>query len=69
MARRTLPYDTLGANGLLDTASPTGEDIAQNSEYQLLFQPDKGKFINKTTFITSTNAVKDMRVKVISEWH
>ena len=40
---------------------------SQNSEYQLLFQPDKGEFINETTFITSTNAVKDMRVKVISE--
>ncbi|MEH2146175.1 protein phosphatase 2C domain-containing protein [Nostoc sp.] len=54
---------------MLDTASPTGEGIAQNSEYQLLFQPYKGEFINETTFITSTNAVKDMRVKVISEWH
>ncbi|MBC6431107.1 protein phosphatase 2C domain-containing protein [Nostoc sp. HG1] len=40
---------------------------SQESEYQLLFQPDKGEFINETTFITSTNAVKDMQVKVISE--
>ncbi|MBG1262740.1 PP2C family serine/threonine-protein phosphatase [Nostoc commune] len=40
---------------------------SQESEYQLLFKPDKGEFINETTFITSTNAVKDMQVKVISE--
>ncbi|MEH2237909.1 PP2C family serine/threonine-protein phosphatase [Nostoc sp.] len=40
---------------------------SQDSEYQLLFQPDKGEFINETTFITSTNAVKDMQVEVISE--
>jgi serine/threonine protein phosphatase PrpC len=40
---------------------------SQNSEYQLLFQPDKGEFVNETTFITSTNAVKDMQVEVISE--
>ncbi|MEH2248319.1 PP2C family serine/threonine-protein phosphatase [Nostoc sp.] len=40
---------------------------SQESEYQLLFQPDKGEFINETTFITSTNAVKDMQVEVISE--
>ncbi|MEH1941571.1 MAG: PP2C family serine/threonine-protein phosphatase [Nostoc sp.] len=40
---------------------------SQESEYQLLFQPDKGEFINETTFITSTNAVKEMQVEVISE--
>ncbi|MEH2338158.1 PP2C family serine/threonine-protein phosphatase [Nostoc sp.] len=40
---------------------------SQESEYQLLFQPDKGEFVNETTFITSTNAVKDMKVKVVSE--
>ncbi|MEH2237536.1 PP2C family serine/threonine-protein phosphatase [Nostoc sp.] len=40
---------------------------SQESEYQLLFKPDKGEFINETTFITSTNAVKDMQVEVISE--
>ncbi|MEH2023939.1 PP2C family serine/threonine-protein phosphatase [Nostoc sp.] len=40
---------------------------SQESEYKLLFQPDKGEFVNETTFITSTNAVKDMQVKVISE--
>ncbi|MCC5631432.1 PP2C family serine/threonine-protein phosphatase [Nostoc sphaeroides] len=40
---------------------------SQESEYQLLFQPDKGEFINETTFITSTNALKEMQVKVITE--
>ncbi|MBN3928036.1 MAG: protein phosphatase 2C domain-containing protein [Nostoc sp. NMS4] len=40
---------------------------SQESEYQLLFQPDKGEFANETTFITSANAVKEMQVTVISE--
>lgn len=40
---------------------------SQESEYQLLFQPDKGEFANETTFITSTNALKEMQVKVIPE--
>ncbi|MEH1945003.1 MAG: PP2C family serine/threonine-protein phosphatase [Nostoc sp.] len=40
---------------------------SQESEYQLLFQPDKGEFANETTFITSTNALKEMQVKVITE--
>ncbi|WP_298909068.1 PP2C family serine/threonine-protein phosphatase [uncultured Nostoc sp.] len=40
---------------------------SQDSEYQLLFQPDKGEFVNETTFITSANAVKEMQVKVIPE--
>ncbi|MEH2159605.1 MAG: PP2C family serine/threonine-protein phosphatase [Nostoc sp.] len=40
---------------------------SQDSEYQLLFQPDKGEFANETTFITSANAVKEMQVKVIHE--
>lgn len=40
---------------------------SQESEYKLLFQPDKGEFVNETTFITSTNAVKDMQIEVINE--
>ncbi|MEH2288073.1 PP2C family serine/threonine-protein phosphatase [Nostoc sp.] len=40
---------------------------SENSEYQLLFQPDKGEFANETTFITSTNALKEMQVEVISQ--
>ena len=31
---------------------------------QLLFTPDKGEYINETTFVTSTNALKDMKVKI-----
>ncbi|MEH2292421.1 PP2C family serine/threonine-protein phosphatase [Nostoc sp.] len=40
---------------------------SQDSEYQLLFQPDKGEFINETTFITSRNTLKEMQVEVIYE--
>lgn len=38
---------------------------SQEPEYKLLFQPDKGEFANETTFITSTNALKEMQVEVI----
>ncbi|MCG6133218.1 MAG: protein phosphatase 2C domain-containing protein [Nostoc sp. LLA-1] len=38
----------------------------QNSEYQMLFKPDKGEFANETTFITSENALKEMQVDVLS---
>ena len=31
---------------------------------QLLFSPDKGEYINETTFVTSTNALEDMKVVV-----
>ncbi|MEH2326381.1 MAG: PP2C family serine/threonine-protein phosphatase [Nostoc sp.] len=40
---------------------------SQESEYQLLFQPDKGEFANETTFITSKNAINEMQVEVIPE--
>ncbi len=33
-----------------------------DKELQLLFSPDKGEYINETTFVTSTNVLKDMRV-------
>ncbi|MTJ55061.1 protein phosphatase 2C domain-containing protein [Anabaena sp. UHCC 0253] len=39
---------------------------SQNSEYQLLFEPDKGEFFNETTFVTSANALEEMQVQVIS---
>lgn len=35
--------------------------------YQLLFQPDKGEYINETTFVTSSNALEDMQIKVLTE--
>jgi hypothetical protein len=38
--------------------------IRQNNcqDYELLFQPDKGEFINYTTFVTSSNAVEKMQI-------
>ena len=33
-------------------------------EPELLFAPDKGEYINETTFITSTNALEDMKVVI-----
>lgn len=35
------------------------------NDYQLLFQPDKGEYINQTTFVTSANAFADLRVKIL----
>lgn len=32
--------------------------------YQLLFSPDKGEFINETTFVTSENALQQMQITV-----
>jgi serine/threonine protein phosphatase PrpC len=34
--------------------------------YQLLFVPDKGEFVNQTTFVTSSTAHQDLQTKVIS---
>ncbi len=42
---------------------------SQNSEYQLLFQPDKGEYANETTFVTSAHALYQMRVRVIPGHH
>lgn len=39
--------------------------ISCGSEYQLLFKPDKGEYINETTFITSSDALKEMQVSVL----
>jgi hypothetical protein len=36
----------------------------QQEEPQLLFPPDKGEYINETTFVTSANALKTMQVVV-----
>ena len=35
-------------------------------DYQLLFQPDKGEFVNQTTFVTSAAALTAMQVRVIT---
>lgn len=39
----------------------------QDESPQLLFAPDKGEYINETTFVTSTNALEAMRVVVQPE--
>lgn len=41
----------------------------QGEEYQLLFQPDKGEFVNQTTFVTSTHALDEMQVDVLLGQH
>jgi serine/threonine protein phosphatase PrpC len=38
----------------------------QQEDHQLLFQPDKGEYINETTFVTSAKALDTMRVCVRS---
>ncbi|MEI6381424.1 MAG: PP2C family serine/threonine-protein phosphatase [Cyanobacteriota bacterium ELA615] len=38
-----------------------------NEEYQLLFKPNKGEYANETTFITSSTAIEDMQVDIISK--
>ena len=38
----------------------------QQEAYQLLFPPDKGEYINETTFVTSANALNAMRIGVRS---
>lgn len=40
---------------------PVDEDL------QLLFTPDKGEYINETTFVTSSNAFEEMQVKVLEK--
>jgi serine/threonine protein phosphatase PrpC len=37
----------------------------EGEEHKLLFQPDKGEFVNQTTFVTSPNALDEMQVDVI----
>ncbi|MEP0872781.1 protein phosphatase 2C domain-containing protein [Trichocoleus desertorum AS-A10] len=37
---------------------PVGQD------YQLVFQPDKGEFINQTTFVTSPDCLTEMKTEV-----
>lgn len=39
---------------------------SDNGELQLLFNPDKGEYINETTFVTTSNALEDMQVKVLA---
>jgi hypothetical protein len=39
--------------------------LQDEPSYQLLFHPDKGEFINETSFITSGNALDRMKVNVL----
>lgn len=39
----------------------------QNEQPQLLFSPDKGEYINETTFVTSATALAGMKVDVRSQ--
>jgi len=39
----------------------------KNGEYRLLFQPDKGEYINETTFVTSDQVLEAMQVKVLPQ--
>jgi len=36
-------------------------------EYKLIFEPDKGEYINETTFVTSIDALKQMQIKILKE--
>ena len=36
-------------------------------DYQLLFQPDKGEYINETTFVTASNALQDIQIRVLAK--
>lgn len=67
--------DDLACTLLIAIATPSGVAAMQigdgfitirhpEQEPQLLLPPDKGEYINETTFVTSTNALKDMRVLV-----
>jgi len=38
-----------------------------DDDLQLLFTPDKGEYINETTFVTSSNAFEEMQVKVLEK--
>ncbi|MGB8698283.1 MAG: PP2C family serine/threonine-protein phosphatase [Thermosynechococcaceae cyanobacterium] len=40
---------------------------SREATFQLLFRPDKGEFINQTTFVTSAPAIAEMQVGVIAE--
>lgn len=67
--------DDLACTLLIVVATPDGIAAMQigdgfitvrypEREPQLLFAPDKGEYINETTFVTSSNALKDMKVVI-----
>ena len=57
------------SNGLAAMQIGDGFIIVRHAEEEpkLLFTPDKGEYINETTFVTSANALEAMRVVVQTE--
>jgi serine/threonine protein phosphatase PrpC len=47
-------------DGFMVVSTPT-------QAHQILFTPDKGEFVNQTTFVTSSSAHQDIQFKVIPE--
>jgi serine/threonine protein phosphatase PrpC len=47
-------------DGFMVVSTPT-------QAHQLMFTPDKGEFVNQTTFVTSSSAPEDLQVRVISD--
>ena len=67
--------DDLACTLLIAIATPNGIAAMQigdgfitvryrDREPELLFTPDKGEYVNETTFVTSTNALEDMKVVI-----
>ncbi|MEL4897184.1 PP2C family serine/threonine-protein phosphatase [Crocosphaera sp. Alani8] len=41
----------------------------EKEDYQLVFEPNKGEYVNETTFVTSDNAMNQMQVEVIKGYY
>jgi Protein phosphatase 2C len=57
----------LGCTLLAFVAAPDGFMVVRSGEdesYNLIFEPDKGEFINETVFVTTERAVESLRVCV-----
>lgn len=39
---------------------------SEEGNHQMLFPPDKGEFINETSFVTSANALSEMQVRLLT---
>jgi hypothetical protein len=73
--KENYPLEDLACTLLIVIATPDGIAAMQigdgfitvrypETSPQLLFPPDKGEYINETTFVTSSNALTEMRVIV-----
>ena len=74
--KRNCQYQNLASTLIVFFATPNCMSAMQigdgfitvrpiDSDFQLLFTPDKGEYINETTFTTSTDAFEQMQVKVL----